>query len=469
MKAPLLASFLLGALLLAGARPQAHAQKTRGRDKLPVAGYIPWFTVQNKTVVLQTGATTKPLTQDVTLPNGIRVEYRTQSIVLTNGKRVQLKEGDLLNLNGDFVQKAPEPVATPAAPAVTPTVAAAPALTAPAAASSTPAPVASPPAAPAPTAPAPVAATPAASPPVAPAPVASAPAAPTPAAPAPAASAPATSAPAAAPAAPSFTYRPAAPVNGKLRGVVELGASGFDMFIIRVDEKRNWKTEKVEYGNSMVMENMATETDIRAGLKKYIAQMIDFGVAGPDIHFVVSSGAALSPSAQRIVASLKALKYVATVVTPEREGALGLRAALPPDFIGKAFMMDMGSANSRLAWYEDGKPRVVETYGSKYYEQKINPAVVAADAKAKAAQVPIPLRGTCFIMGGAPFDLAKTTRQGQEPYTVLRPADAYAQLTGAKTKAGLNIYQAVAAATGCQQFVFGYAPNFTIGYLLSLP
>ena len=207
----------------------------------------------------------------------------------------------------------------------------------------------------------------------------------------------------------------------------------------------------------------------RTGLKKYIAQLIDFGVAGSDIHFVVSSGAALSPGAQRIVASLRALKYVATVVTPAREGMLGLRAALPPGFAGKAFVLDIGSANSRLAWYEGGKPRVVETYGSKYYEQKMDPAVVAADARLKAAQVPIPLRGTCFIIGGAPFDLAKTTRQGQEPYTMLRPASAYAQLTGAKTKAGLNIYQAVAATTGCQQFVFGYESNFSIGYLLSLP
>lgn len=437
MRTPLLASLLLSVLLLAGAPPQTQAQ-TRGRNKTPAAGYIPWFTVQNKAVVLQTGPSAKPLTKDVTLPNGIRVEYRTQSIVLTNGKRVQLKEGDMLNLNGDFVQKAPEPVAAPVAPA--PAVAAAPTPTAPAAASPIPAPVAAPP-------------------------VAAPPAVPTPAARAPAATAPAAS----VPAAPAFTYRPVAPVNGKLKGVVELGASGFNMFIVRIDEKRNWKIEKVEYGNSMVMENMATETDIRAGLKKYIAQMIDFGVAGPDIHFVVSSGAALSPGAQRIVASLKALKYVATVVTPEREGVLGLRAALPPSFAGKAFMMDMGSANSRLAWYEGGKPRVVETYGSKYYEQKMDPAVVAADAKLKAAQVPIPLRGTCFIVGGAPFDLAKTTRQGQEPYTVLRPADAYAQLTGAKTKAGLNIYQAVAATTGCQQFVFIYDSPFSIGHLLSLP
>jgi len=52
---------------------------------------------------------------------------------------------------------------------------------------------------------------------------------------------------------------------------------------------------------------------------------------------------------------------------------------------------------------------------------------------------------------------------------VLRPPADYAALEGAKTKAGLTIYQALATATSCQQFVFGWDANFTIGYLLQLP
>ncbi|WP_417999861.1 DUF6799 domain-containing protein [Hymenobacter sedentarius] len=47
-------------------------------------------------MVLQTGNQSKPLSQDITLPNGVRVEYRTQSVVLTSGKRVVLQEGDML-------------------------------------------------------------------------------------------------------------------------------------------------------------------------------------------------------------------------------------------------------------------------------------------------------------------------------------------------------------------------------------
>ena len=413
MNKRLLSALLLSGLVCFGTPRQAVAQSGSGSS-----GSIPWFAVQNKAMVVQTGTKTKLLDRDVTLPNGIRVEYRTQSVVLTNGSRVALKEGDMLSLNGEFIRKGEVVEASPA-----PTSASAP----------TPAP-----------APAPVA------------PVARV-----------AASAPAPIAATLAPTA--FGYHSEAPVNGKLRGVVELGASGFNMFIVRMDAQRNWKLEKSEFGNSLVMENMATEEDVRTGLKAYIGKMLDFGVPGRDIHFVVSSGAAMADVTRRIVKGLEALKYRVTTVTPEQEGVLGLRAAMPPTFADKAFVVDMGSGNTKISWMDSKQPRTNSTYGAKYYEKGIADAAVATDVKAKAGQVPAGLSKTCFIIGGVPYELAKAVRQGQEPFTVLRAADAYPQLSGAKIKSGLNIYQAVADATGCQQFVFGYDTNFTIGYLLSLP
>ena len=408
MKCSLLSSLLLATGLLATAAP-ASAQK----HKVQAAnGSLPWFTVVNKLMVVQTGATTKALETDVSLPNGSRVEYQTQSVVLANGNRVRLREGDLLSLSGELIQKSPTPVAPSATTTTSLLAVASPAPNAPAA--PVPAPVAT------------------------------------------------------APAAAAFVYRTEVPVNGKLRGVVELGASGFNMFIIRMDDKRNWQLEKSEFGNSLVMENMATEEDVRTGLKTYIGKMLDFGVPGRDIHFVVSSGAALSENTHRIVKGLQALKYVVTTVTPEREGALGLRAALPAAYATKGFVMDMGSANSKISWYANGQPRVQDTFGSKYYEKNMDDATVAAAVKAKAAQVPASLRCTCFIIGGVPYELAKAVRQGQEPFTVLKAPTDYPQQSGAKMKSGLNIYRAMAEATGCQQFVFGYDTNFTIGYLLSL-
>ena len=265
-----------------------------------------------------------------------------------------------------------------------------------------------------------------------------------------------------------FTYTAPEPTGGRLRGVVELGASGFNSFIVRTDAQHNWKLEKAEFGNSLVLENMATDDDVRAGLKSYIGKMLDNGVAGRDIHFVVSSGALKAEGTQKIIKQLSKLKYVVNTVTPEKEGVLGLRSVLPPSYASKAFVVDIGSGNTKISWLADGTPKSVETYGAKYFGQNIEDATVAADVKAKANQVPASLRQTCFIIGGIPFEMAKKVRNGKERYTVLDAASAY-QLDNAKGKAGLNIYRSVSEATGCKQFVFDWDANFTIGYLLTLP
>jgi hypothetical protein len=265
-----------------------------------------------------------------------------------------------------------------------------------------------------------------------------------------------------------FAYESPAPVNGKLKGVVELGASGFNSFIVRIDKDRNWKMEKAEFGNSLVLENMASDDDVRKGLKAYIGQMLDFGVAGRDIHFVVSSGALKAENTGKIIKALKSLNYVVNTVTPEKEGILGLRSVLPPSYADKAFVTDIGSGNTKISWLVGSSPKSVETFGAKYFQNGTADDVVATQVQEKAQQVPAALRQTCFIIGGVPFELAKQVRNGKERYTVLKAADAY-QLDNAKSKAGLNIYKAIAEGTGCQQFVFDWDANFTIGYLLSLP
>ncbi len=266
----------------------------------------------------------------------------------------------------------------------------------------------------------------------------------------------------------AFTYLPPAPVNGKLKGVVELGASGFNSFIVRIDPERRWKLEKAEFGNSLVMENMASDDDVRKGLKAYIGQMLDFGVNGRDIHFVVSSGAAKAAGTAKITAALKSLGYFVTTVTPAQEGTLGLQSVLPADYASQSFVVDIGSGNTKISWKTGQGLQSVETYGAKYFQANVSDDVVAAEVKQRAAQVPAALRGTCFIIGGVPFEMAKIGRQGKERYTMLKAPGEY-QLESAKAKAGLTIYKAITEATGCQQFVFDWDANFTIGYLLSLP
>jgi hypothetical protein len=265
-----------------------------------------------------------------------------------------------------------------------------------------------------------------------------------------------------------FTYKPLPPVNGRLKGVVELGASGFNSFIIRIDEDKNWSLEKAEFGNSLVIENMATEGDIREGLKRYIAGMLDYGVSGKAIHFVVSSGAQKAEATQKIVKGLKSLNYQVNEVTPEREGKLGLKCVLPTDYQGNSFVADIGSGNTKISWKDGSSLTSIETYGAKYFENNVPDETVYNEVLAKAKQVPSSKRKTCFIIGGVPFELAKLVRNGKERYTVLDAPSAY-KLDKAKSKAGLNIYKAISQATGAEQFVFDWDANFTIGFLLDLP
>lgn len=266
----------------------------------------------------------------------------------------------------------------------------------------------------------------------------------------------------------AFSYVAPEPINGKLKGVVELGASGFNSFIVRIDKSKNWKLEKAEFGNSLVTENMATDEDIRAGLKKYIGGMLDYGVSGRDIHFVVSSGAVKAEVTQKIVKNLKTLNYFVNTVTPEQEGSLALKCVLPADFEEEGFVVDIGSGNTKVSWKNGSSINSFETYGSKYFQNNEDDGKVYNEVKAKCAQIPSMKRKTCFIIGGVPFSLAKQVREGKERYTILKAPKDY-KVDDAKNKAGLNIYKAIKDATGCDQFVFDWDANFTIGFLLGLP
>lgn len=268
---------------------------------------------------------------------------------------------------------------------------------------------------------------------------------------------------------PGFNFTPPAPVNGTLKGVVELGASGFNSFIVRIDNQKRWSLEKAEFGASLVHESMATTADIREGLKKYIANMLNYGVAGKDIHFVTSSGAAKEEGVKKITAGLKTLGYVVNPVTAEREGQLAFGATLPESYQNDAFTVDIGSSNTKISWMEGGQIKSLEGSGSKYFQRGTGDEAVYNEVKALAARIPADRRLVCFIIGGTPFDLAKTHRNGKERYTVLKAPGDYADLKEQKTKSGINIYKAIRDETGTDTFVFDWDSNFTIGFLLTLP
>lgn len=265
----------------------------------------------------------------------------------------------------------------------------------------------------------------------------------------------------------SFSYTAPEPVNGKLKGVVELGATGFNSFIINVDAQKNWKLEKADYGSSLLYESMTNDAEITTGLKNYISNMLAYGVGGKDIHFVISSGAQKVEVTKQIIAALKKMNYFVNTVTPEKEGQLALKSVLPASYSDKAFVVDIGSGNTKISWMQGNSIMAKEAYGAKYFQNNVSDDAAYQNAAAMAKGVPSNLRSTCFIIGGVPFELAKQVRNGKERYTVLKaPADYKAE--GEKQKAGLNIYKAIADATGCQTFVFDWDANFTIGFLLTL-
>jgi Sec-independent protein translocase protein TatA len=267
-----------------------------------------------------------------------------------------------------------------------------------------------------------------------------------------------------------FNYTPKEPVNGTLKGVVELGASGFNMFIINVDKDKNWKQEKAEFGSSLVAEGMTSGKDVKETLKNYIANIVNFGVSTKNIHFVVSSGAAQSDKIPDIMRALKQMGYIVNTVTPEQEGKLALSCVLPKEFYEDSYIVDIGSGNTKISWAAGAdlaSAKSVESHGAKYFQKGTSEATVSSDVAAAAAKIPQKNRTTCFIIGGIPFELAKKSRNGKERYTVLKMPKDYTP-EGEKQKAGLNIYKAIQAQTKTDTFVFDWSANFTIGFLLGL-
>ncbi len=264
-----------------------------------------------------------------------------------------------------------------------------------------------------------------------------------------------------------FNYTPEKPENGTLRGVVEVGATGFNSFVINMDAQKRWEIISKDFGESLAYEGLATTDDIRIGLKKYLSAMFDKGVSKNNMHFVISSGAQKEPKTTTISNELKKMGYVVNNVTADQEAKFGLRATVPPSFADNSFLVDIGSGNTKISWDEGGSLRTLELPGAKYYEKGTPDDQVYTQVKSGISKIPENKRNVGFILGGVPFTLAKQHRKGEERYTVLKAPQSY-KAVDKKMAAGLNIYKAIADATNTDTFVFDWDANFTIGFLLSL-
>jgi hypothetical protein len=264
-----------------------------------------------------------------------------------------------------------------------------------------------------------------------------------------------------------FSYLPEKPVEGKLKGVVEVGASGFNSFVVSIDQQKRWEIIAQDFGQSLMYEGLATSADISEGLEKYISSMASQGVDRKDMHFLISSGAQKEPKTKTIGDELKKMGFGVIMVKAQQEGEWALSCILPASYEGTAFVADIGSGNTKLAWVNGENIEVLEAPGSKYYEKDMKNEDVYAMVKEMASKIPSANRKVCFVMGGSPYDLVKQHRNGEERYTVLKNPEDYTA-PKPKTKAGLNIYKAIKDGTGCETFVFDWSGNFAIGYLLEL-
>jgi hypothetical protein len=259
---------------------------------------------------------------------------------------------------------------------------------------------------------------------------------------------------------------PPAPVGGTVKGIVEVGASGFNAFAINSDRQGRYKVVFREFGASLVAEGMTGTADVKQQLKAYISKLANRVVPASNIHFVVSSGAQQQPKTAGIIAGLKEIGYVVNVVTADQEGQYAYKSAMHPDFTDKAFVVDIGSGNTKITWLEGGRLKTLEGPGAKYFQKGISDQQVYAGIEAQAAQVPPMLRGTCFVVGGGPNDLAVATGKAGR-YTAFNRLETYDAKGDAKIASTLNILKAIQAATGTS-FVFNDDAFFPVGLLLGM-
>lgn len=258
------------------------------------------------------------------------------------------------------------------------------------------------------------------------------------------------------------------PVNGTFKGVVEVGASGFNSFVVNIDAQKNWELISKQFGKSLAYEGFANTDDVYNQLKEYIGDIAEKGVAGNNVHFVISSGALKNPKTALIAETIKKKGYMVNMVTADQEGKYALKALLPKTYVSNSFVVDIGSGNTKISWYEGTRLKTVECPGAKYYEKGMSDADASNAVAEVLKQLPSTVRENCFIIGGVPFELAKECRDGEERFTLLKNPDEYSAGDNVKKKSGINIYKTIFDNTGAKNFIFDWDANFTIGFLLSI-
>jgi len=260
--------------------------------------------------------------------------------------------------------------------------------------------------------------------------------------------------------------------NAKRMAVIELGAAGYNYFIIKVDKQGHWDLIKAKWGISLIREGLIPFSDIKTQFYKDLRAISQYGVKPQNIHFVISSGALSTPNGIKIAKAFRKLGFIVNEITPRQEAIYGFIVAVPDKFRNNSFFVDIGSGNTKIAWIENGKFKTISTYGAKYYLSNISNEQVFNTVNKLSSQIPVQNRQFCFIIGGVPYKLAKKVRLNKkEIYTPLLLPNEYKSLIDSnnlKIMSGLNIYNAIYEATNTKIFIFPWKADFAIGFLIAL-
>ena len=269
----------------------------------------------------------------------------------------------------------------------------------------------------------------------------------------------------------TFNYMPQKPIDGKSIGVVELGASGFNSFIINIDKNLNWELKAKEYGISLIVEGMTNTHLVNEKLREYIDKITTYGITKKDIHFIVSSGAVKEKITQIIIQELEKLGHTVNNLTVQQEGKYALQSVLPKKYSDNSFLVDIGSGNTKISYFtSSGDAITLETHGAKYYQKGIESDDVFKNVRKIVAKIPLKNREHCFIIGGIPTKLARSISPKEELYTVLSPDvkkfEKIISKEGKKLESGINIYNAIQKGTNVSKIIYVLDGNFSTGFLL---
>ncbi|GAB4248942.1 MAG: hypothetical protein Tsb0034_28320 [Ekhidna sp.] len=264
----------------------------------------------------------------------------------------------------------------------------------------------------------------------------------------------------------TFEYQPENPVNGELLGVIEIGSIGLNYFIVSMDKQDRWKLVDSEYGRSnLIYDNNNTSTEIITKVEAFQKEILEKGVSPDKLHVIASSKAVDFSNIEDLKSELSDLGLSLKYVNPTEEGAYALRAAIPEVFMRESFLVDIGSGNTKISWFDGQDTISIETYGSKYYLDGTPDTTAFRDTRNALLQIPEKNRNLCLMIGGMAYEFAVYTNKRLGRYTILQAPSAYPSNED-KWNAGTVIYRALYMEP-TYSHIFDWDANFSIGYLMS--